>query len=105
MQRRDGLRTGIATFVPSVEQHAGRGTASARRLRPSAAARDARSAGAAHAERRESARAGGKFRGEWLQFRNIDVVKPDSLRFRDFDESLRYSMRRETELFADNILR
>ncbi|MDQ6698954.1 MAG: DUF1592 domain-containing protein, partial [Acidobacteriota bacterium] len=37
------------------------------------------------------------FAGQWLQFRNIDVVKPDSVRFPDFDESLRYSMRRETD--------
>jgi len=45
------------------------------------------------------------FAGEWLQFRNIDVVRPDSQRFPDFDESLRYSMRRETELFVENIVR
>jgi len=45
------------------------------------------------------------FAGEWLQFRNIDVVRPDSQRFPDFDESLRYSMKRETELFVENIVR
>ncbi len=45
------------------------------------------------------------FAGEWLQFRNIDVVHPDPARFRDFDESLRYSMRRETELFFENMVR
>ncbi|MDQ6704836.1 MAG: DUF1592 domain-containing protein, partial [Acidobacteriota bacterium] len=45
------------------------------------------------------------FAGQWLQFRNIDVVKPDSVRFPDFDESLRYSMRRETELFLENVVR
>ncbi len=45
------------------------------------------------------------FAGEWLQFRNIDVVKPDPQRFPDFDESLRYSMKRETALFVENIVR
>jgi hypothetical protein len=45
------------------------------------------------------------FAGEWLQFRNIDVVRPDGQRFPDFDESLRYSMRHETELFVENIVR
>jgi len=45
------------------------------------------------------------FAGEWLQFRNIDVVRPDSQRFPDFDESLRFSMKRETELFVENIVR
>jgi hypothetical protein len=45
------------------------------------------------------------FAGEWLQFRNIDVVRPDGQRFPDFDESLRYSMRRETSLFVDNLVR
>ena len=45
------------------------------------------------------------FGGQWLQFRNIDVVRPDLAKFPDFDESLRHSMRRETELFLENIVR
>jgi hypothetical protein len=45
------------------------------------------------------------FAGQWLQFRNIDVIRPDGERFPEFDESLRYSMRRETELFVENIVR
>lgn len=45
------------------------------------------------------------FGGQWLQFQNIDVVKPDLERFTDFDEYLRRSMRRETELFFQNIMR
>jgi hypothetical protein len=45
------------------------------------------------------------FAGQWLQFRNIQVVRPDGERFKDFDESLRYAMRRETELFVENIVR
>ncbi len=44
------------------------------------------------------------FAGQWLQFKNIDVMKPDLERFKDFDESLRHSMRRETELFLQNIV-
>ena len=45
------------------------------------------------------------FAGQWLQFRNIDVVRPDAGKFPDFDENLRYSMRRETELFLENVVR
>jgi hypothetical protein len=45
------------------------------------------------------------FGGQWLQFKNIDVERPDTERFPDWDEYLRYSMRRETELFFENIVR
>jgi hypothetical protein len=45
------------------------------------------------------------FGGQWLQFRNIDVLHPDNQRFIDFDESLRHSVRRETELFLENLIR
>jgi cytochrome c553 len=45
------------------------------------------------------------FGGQWLQFRNIDVVRPDPVKFLAFDDSLRHSMRLETELFLDNIVR
>jgi hypothetical protein len=45
------------------------------------------------------------FAGQWLQFRNIEVVRPDLERFPAFDEGLRLAMRRETELFIDNIFR
>ncbi len=45
------------------------------------------------------------FAGQWLQFRNIDVMKPDPGKFPDFDESLRYAMRRETELFFEEMVR
>ena len=45
------------------------------------------------------------FGGQWLQFRNIDVVRPDLERFPMFDDGLRQAMRRETELFLDNIVR
>lgn len=45
------------------------------------------------------------FGGEWLQFKNIDVVRPDQERFPQFDEGLRQAMRRETELFLDDMVR
>ncbi len=45
------------------------------------------------------------FAGQWLQFKNIDVMKPDGDRFPDFDESLRNSMRQETFLFLENMIR
>jgi hypothetical protein len=45
------------------------------------------------------------FAGQWLQFKNIDVVRPDLERFPMFDEALRQAMRRETELFIDYIFR
>jgi hypothetical protein len=45
------------------------------------------------------------FGGQWLQFRNIDVVRPDPGQFPAFDDSLRLAMRRETELFLDSLVR
>ena len=45
------------------------------------------------------------FAGQWLQFRNIDVVRPDLERFPMFDDGLRQAMRRETELFIENMIR
>ena len=45
------------------------------------------------------------FGGQWLQLKNVDVVKPDPERFPEFDESLRQSMRRETSLFFAHIVR
>ena len=45
------------------------------------------------------------FAGQWLQIRNLATVRPDPVVFADFDESLRYSMQRETELFFASILR
>jgi hypothetical protein len=45
------------------------------------------------------------FAGQWLQFKNIDVVRPDLERFPMFDDGLRLAMRRETELFLASIIR
>ena len=44
------------------------------------------------------------FGGQWLELRKLESVKPDRQRFPDFDEYLRMSMRRETELFFENIM-
>ena len=45
------------------------------------------------------------FAGQWLQFKNIDVVRPDPGKFPMFEDNLRLSMRRETELFIDSIIK
>ncbi len=45
------------------------------------------------------------FAGQWLQFRNIDVIRPDVERFPEFEDSLRRSMKRETERFIEEIIR
>lgn len=45
------------------------------------------------------------FAGQWLETRKLESVKPDRKRFPEFDEYLRRSMRQETELFFDSIVR
>ena len=45
------------------------------------------------------------FGGQWLQTRKLESVKPDHKRFVEFDEYLRLSMARETELFFASIMR
>ena len=45
------------------------------------------------------------FAAQWLFLRDVDVKAPDLFLFRDFDEGLRQSFERETELFLDSILR
>jgi hypothetical protein len=45
------------------------------------------------------------FGGQWLQFRALESVTRDRDRFPEFEDYLRLSMRRETELFIDNIIR
>jgi hypothetical protein len=45
------------------------------------------------------------FAGQWLYIRNLTQMKPDPDIFPEFDESLRQSFQRETELFFQNILR
>ncbi len=45
------------------------------------------------------------FGGQWLELRKLESVKPDRERFMEFDEYLLRSMRRETEMFFENIVR
>src|SRR6185312_4483389 len=45
------------------------------------------------------------FAEQWLFVRDIEAKQPDGLIFPDFDETLRDSMRRETDLFLDSVLR
>lgn len=46
------------------------------------------------------------FTGQWLQLRNLEQrVRPDLLLFPDFDDNLRKSFRRETEMLFGHVLR
>jgi hypothetical protein len=45
------------------------------------------------------------FAGQWLQLRNLRSLVPDSERFPDFDDQLRESFARESELFFESIVR
>ena len=45
------------------------------------------------------------FAGQWLQLRNVRSILPNSDEFPDFDDSLRQSMLRETELLFESIIR
>ncbi|HEY2382175.1 MAG TPA: DUF1592 domain-containing protein [Terriglobia bacterium] len=45
------------------------------------------------------------FAGQWLRLRNVTNVLPNSDLFPDFDDNLRQSFRRETEMFFDSIIR
>ncbi len=45
------------------------------------------------------------FAGQWLYLRNVRSFAPDLAEYPDFDENLRYALRRETELFFESMLR
>jgi mono/diheme cytochrome c family protein len=45
------------------------------------------------------------FGGQWLEFRALESVTRDRERYPDFEDYLRLSMRRETEMFVQNIIR
>jgi mono/diheme cytochrome c family protein len=45
------------------------------------------------------------FGGQWLQFRALESLTRDRERFPDFEDYLRMSMRRETEMFVEHIIR
>lgn len=44
------------------------------------------------------------FAGQWLHLRNLDNINPNSDAFPDFDNNLRQSFKRETELFFASIV-
>jgi len=44
------------------------------------------------------------FAGQWLHLRNVPNVLPNSDLFPDFDDNLRQSMRRETELLFESVI-
>jgi hypothetical protein len=45
------------------------------------------------------------FAGQWLFLRNLQSARPDTEEFPDFDDNVRQSMRRETELLFEHVLR
>ena len=45
------------------------------------------------------------FGGQWLQFRAIESIAPDREKYPAFDNHLRLAMKRETEMFFENIVR
>ncbi|GAB5559679.1 MAG: hypothetical protein SynsKO_13260 [Synoicihabitans sp.] len=45
------------------------------------------------------------FAGQWLHLRNLENTAPNLRLFPDFDDNLRQSFKRETELFIDSIVR
>jgi hypothetical protein len=46
-----------------------------------------------------------RFAAQWLRLQDINLVQPDAFWFPDFDSQLADAMRRETELFFDNLVR
>ena len=46
-----------------------------------------------------------QFGGQWLQTRALESVRPDADKFPDFEDYLRLSMRKETELFFSTVIR
>jgi hypothetical protein len=46
-----------------------------------------------------------QFGGQWLQTRALESARPDPDRFPDFEDYLRLSMQRETELFFESVMR
>jgi hypothetical protein len=44
------------------------------------------------------------FADQWLYLRNLDAIIPDAREFADYDDNLRQSMKRETELFFGSIM-
>ena len=47
----------------------------------------------------------GNFAAQWLYLRNVQMVRPDSFKFPDWDDDLRAAVVRETELFLESQVR
>jgi hypothetical protein len=45
------------------------------------------------------------FAGQWLETRNLDIVKPDPDTFKEWDAELRDAMKRETAMFFEFVVR
>ena len=45
------------------------------------------------------------FGSQWLEFRNLEAIRPDPVKFPAFNGDLRDAMRRETELFLSHLIR
>jgi hypothetical protein len=56
------------------------------------------------ADRRSEALAA-RFGAQWLRLQDVDRIRPDGLLYPQWDRSLSSSMRRETELFFDSLVR
>jgi hypothetical protein len=56
------------------------------------------------ADSRSSALAS-NFAGQWLETRNLDVIKPDPKKFPEWNADLRDAMKTETRMFFDYVLR
>jgi len=56
------------------------------------------------ADRRADA-LGSRFAAQWLRLEDLDKINPDVRTYPDYDDQLKASMRRETELFFRNIVR
>jgi mono/diheme cytochrome c family protein len=52
-----------------------------------------------------SAALASNFAGQWLETRNLDVVKPDPQKFPEWNADLREAMKSETRLFFESVLR
>ena len=46
-----------------------------------------------------------RFAAQWLRLQDLDKVRPDAFWFPDYDQQLADAMRRETELFFNDIVK
>ncbi len=45
------------------------------------------------------------FAGQWLQLRDVSIVDPDPKTYKEFDDELKISMKRETEMLFEHIVK